>query len=119
MKKIISILNIAAISIMMFTGCYSYKKEYNENEIKLIELANDRLEEIYEVEIDDNKLEYSVAQEVKEDQYINIKADEELPEVVIISAMYSGKPERGNIMGYVVKYNTKTKEVIDSKIEIY
>ena len=72
---------------------------------------------MYDINVNKDELDYSIGKQVKKDQYESIKDGEE-SEIIAVTANRFGKCKKGDILFYGFIYNTKTKEVISSNIDI-
>lgn len=100
---------------IMFVGC---TKQYSKTENTLIDTANSLISKEFNISIDKSKYEYNIGKEIKKDHFVDLKKDE-IPKIVHISGLKSGKPKKGEVISYYISFNTKTNEIFLKKCEIY
>lgn len=116
MKKFgILIASILAFTFI-FSGCKMNDKEFTKNEELIVDFANKKIEEIYNVKIDRSLFDYSLGKQAGENIFERI-GDNETPEIIAVSARRFNEGKVGEVSGFSIIYNNNTKEVISSHIE--
>ncbi|MGL5693851.1 MAG: hypothetical protein ACRCXA_07230 [Peptostreptococcaceae bacterium] len=118
LKRKMILLSILCLTIITAVGCSSnYKKSYTINENKVIDFANNQISQRYDVNIIKDELEYSVAKQVDENKFENLKENDN-PKIVVVSANRVSKIKKGEVLNYLFIYDIQNKKVVDSKLEI-
>lgn len=118
LKRKMVLLYIVSVIIVNVVGCTSNSnKDYTKNENQLINFANGQISKIYNVDINKDEFGYSVAKQVEENKFDDINENDR-PEIVVVTAYKLSKPKNGEVLNYVLIYNTKTNEIISKDIEI-
>lgn len=115
MKKIGVLFALIIVTSTIFIGCSLNSKYYSENEDKIIDFSNEQIEKIYKVKIDKSNYYYSVGKRVSDNEYKKIYSSDD-PRVIAVTGKFLNKSKMGDVVAYSFIYDTKSNEVISSRI---
>lgn len=116
MKKIITLLVLSAATLLMFTGC-AQSNNYTQKEQGVIDFVNKAVKDQYNQTVSKEDFSYDIGKQISENEFVALESDEksedEYKDIVSVVALIKGRPEKGKIMSFNVRYNEKTKNIID------
>lgn len=120
MKKIISLMLLAVIVVVVLSGCSSdevVKLDYTDDELKVIDMANQLIEKEYDVKIENGDYSFGVVRQVNEKEFVGLnsetKSEKEYENNVYVTAQINKEPKEGQLLNYGVIFNRETLEIIN------